>query len=304
MSKLQDYIFVDENHLNGFERKAYNQMIEEIGEDVLDKYNYKLATFWHMINLDEKQIQHLHPIVFTYGINRNHFLPNDVLCYLNPDQIYAVLKGTNKSFSSIEDYIIRIWVKTCQEYSFNMKYLSDRNIPIWKTYTEFPKNVNRLYQMRKIHLKAHTFIKPSQFYLDTNAINIKDFFVLIDNVCPIKVSLAESTIHNYKIFDEVFESERIMNYKKTLEILNQNYGYRKLTHIENALSLNDVSRKSFLYYYNHYFKEDREIILKRIIYIFEYRKETNKIPHIQLSERKFVYFLNDVIDYINKTIIK
>lgn len=302
--ELQDYIFIDENKLNGFERKAYSQMIEEVGEDILDKYNYKLATFWHMFDLDENQIKQLHPIVFTYGVNRNHLLPSHVLSSLNPDQIYNILKGTNKSFTSIEDYIIRIWLNTCEGYSLDKEYLIKRCIPIWNTYVQFPRNLEQLYKIRKVYMRLNASIKPLQFYQDTNSIGVRDFFMFIDNICPTMVHDLVDTIHSYCMFDDAFETESIMNYQKVLEIINKNYGYRELTNIENALSLNEVSRKVFYYYFENYFENDREAVLKRIVYIFEYRKETNKIPHLQLSKRKFIYFLDDVLDYIDKTIIK
>ena len=95
---------------------------------------------------------------------------------------------------------------------------------------------------------------------------------------------------------DVFLSDKLMDYKKVLERINELYTGAAFEQIQEMCTLKECERIIFLEYYEQYGWNDE--ILRWLITLFESREKVNEMPCIKGNTT--IFYVNDVRNFIKQ----
>lgn len=272
---IENYIYEEIDTLTQRKINGYEKMINKIGRDYLDRYQYKVANFYSMLRQDRSCFQKIAPECFRYGIRRTHLLPNEHLSWMTFEQIKEILSIYKENNIFDMETLIK-WKEVCAKDK-NLSRILDRMI-------------KRLFRIRKHQL----YLKTNRFYQETNLIGTKDVIsYLYPYLCIQDNSKKKQKLES--IFGEqIFISDKLIDYHKMMTKINELYTGEPFSNIQQMMTLKECERAIFLEYYEEY--GPNEEILKGIIYLFESSEKVNNLPCIKIPPA--IYNLNDVRECI------
>lgn len=274
---IDDYIYEDINELSYAKISKYEKMIQKIGKDSLDKHHYKVASFYSMLQQNKVDFQRIAPLCFSYGTRRTHLLPNDRLLWCTKEQIAEILKlYKENNFFDME--VLMKWKEICQV---------DKNL------LEILDRMTRRLQLMKRH---QLYLKSDNFYKMANIISVKDVITYMFPYLGVQTLKPKRKKLQTLFDDDIFIDDKLMDYQKTLERVNEIYSGNNFDSLPQMMTLKECERLLFLENYSVY-STNENYFLKFVSY-FENNNKIKKIPCIKSSTN--LYYYNDVKQYINE----
>lgn len=274
---IEKYIFEDINTLTYGHIKGYERMIEKIGADYLEEHDYKVANIYSMLKQDKDNFQKIAPECFSYGARRTHLLPNKYLMMMTAVQIVETLK-LYKENNLFDIHVLEKWKEVLHD---------DK-----KSKTLLDRMIKRQYKMKKNSL----YLKPYEFYEETNLISVKDVTTCLFPYLCIQRNLVKKEKLERYFEKDVFLSDKLMDFKKVLERINELYTGPAFEQIQEMCTLKECERIIFLEYYEQYGWNDE--ILRWLITLFESREKVNEMPCIKGNPT--IFYVNDVRNFIKQ----
>ena len=274
---IENYIFENKDTLLQVKISNYEKMIQKIGKDYLDKHHYMIASFYSMLQQNKEDFQRIAPPCFSYGTRRTHLLPNERLLWCTKEQIAEILKlYKENNFFDME--VLMKWKEVCQD---------DKNL------LEILDRMTRRLQLMKRH---QLYLKSEEFYKMSNIISVKDVITYMFPYLGTQTLKPKRKKLQTLFDDDIFIDDKLMDYQKTLERVNEIYSGDSFDSLPQMMTLKECERRLFLENYSVY-STNENYFLKFVSY-FENNTNMKKIPCIKSSTN--LYYYNDVKKYIKE----
>ena len=289
-----------EKDYNGYEEKNLLAIMKITNKDILKKYNYTITSFWHLYSLSIEEFQHIHPNVLLANRKKVHLLPNRLLKNMSAEQVYSLFKYPT-IIDNISLGIIECWLDIHQDNMLSTKDFIERGCPeLKKSYSHLSlyELIQQIHTKKIQEKKLESKLKPNEFYETFDIISLTDVYRMLYGCCGTASQKSPAQIkqilYQVKGIKEAVIDEELglYSYSQILKALQQYYSYNQIKDLKDCCSLLELQSQ----YFKHIGYENVDALKRAYLYFDDMHYK--KLPSMQLSEKKIIYFYKDVIKYI------